>query len=168
MKLVRRGGGGCRSSMLRRSVREFAAAAIGAQENTKRYTSRRGARRRCPARKGLRCCGRGETARDSVFTEEPFRTATIEKAVPGFPVPYAILPSPGFEAPARFVGNYGAGRWSEDGEHPQGRSIDRLGGGSSPVKLLRAGGSGDRRSKAEDRVFFCIIDYIDCLAKHNR
>jgi len=45
MKPVRRGGGGCRPSMLRRSVRESAAAAIGAQENTKPYTSKRGARR---------------------------------------------------------------------------------------------------------------------------
>ena len=59
---------------------------------------------RCPARKGLLCCGRGEAVGDNVFTEEPFRTAAVDRAVPGFPVPYEILPSPGFEAPARFVG----------------------------------------------------------------
>jgi len=104
MKPVRRGGGGCKSRMLRRSVRQSAAAAIGAQENTKPYTSRRGAGRRCPARKGLRCCGRGEADGDSVFTAEPFRTTGADRAVPGFPVLYEILPSRGFEAPARFVG----------------------------------------------------------------
>ena len=58
----------------------------------------------CPARKGLRCCGRGEAVGDNVFTGEPFRTAAVDRAVPGFPVPYGILPSPVLEAPARFAG----------------------------------------------------------------
>ena len=31
----------------------------------------------------------------------------------GFSVPYGILPPPGFEAPARFVGKYKTRRWRE-------------------------------------------------------
>jgi len=50
--------------------------------------------RRC--RRGLLC----------VVTTEPLRTAAVDRAVPDFPEPYGILPSPVFEAPARFVEKY--------------------------------------------------------------
>ena len=43
-------------------------------------------------------------AGDCIFTAEPFHTAAIDRAVPGPPAPYGILPSPVFQAPARFVG----------------------------------------------------------------
>jgi len=60
----------------------------------------------CPARRGPRSRGRGEAAGDCVFTAEPLRTAVVDRAVSGFPAPYGILPSPVFEAPARFVGKH--------------------------------------------------------------
>ncbi len=58
----------------------------------------------CPARRGPWCRGRGEAAGDSVFTAELFRTAAVDRAVPGSPVPFEILPLPGFEALARLGG----------------------------------------------------------------
>jgi len=50
----------------------------------------------CPAREGPLCRGRGEATWDCVGIVEPSRTATVDRTI--------ILPSPGFEAPARFVG----------------------------------------------------------------
>ena len=77
----------------------------------------------CLARRGLRCGGRGEAAGVNVYTGVPFRTAAIDQAVPGFPVPYEILPSPGFEAPVRFVGKNRTRSWSEEEDiHKGGRS----------------------------------------------
>ena len=86
-------------------VRETAATAIGVYEDTnpKRPSEEQGGG--CLARKGPLSRGRGEAAWDCVFTAEPFRTATVDRSVPGLPVTYGILPSPGFEAPARFVEN---------------------------------------------------------------
>ncbi len=82
-KPVRRGGGGCRSRTLRRSVRETAAAAIGVSENT--YPKRPGEEQGggCLTRQGPRCRSRGEAARDCVFTAEPCRTAAVDRTVAG-------------------------------------------------------------------------------------
>ena len=72
------GGGGSRTQ--RRSVRESAAAAIGAWKNTKPlYVQTRSREAGCLVRRGPRRCGRGEAAGDCVFAAEPFRTAAAER-----------------------------------------------------------------------------------------
>jgi hypothetical protein len=65
-------GGGSRT--LRRSVREPAAAATCVYKKTRHDTSRRGAGRCCPARKGPPWRGRGEATGDCTATEEPFQS----------------------------------------------------------------------------------------------
>ncbi len=71
MKPVRRGGGGYGSRTLRRSVRESATAAIGAQR-TPTLTSRREPGRRRPLRRLPQCFGRGEAAGDCASTAAIF------------------------------------------------------------------------------------------------
>jgi hypothetical protein len=107
-------------------VRKIAAAAIGVCENTipTRLGEEQGGG--CLARKGPQYRGRGETAGDCVFTAKTFRTAAVDRAVPDLPVPYGILPSPVFEAHARFVGKHRKRRWREDEELTQGKIRDRL------------------------------------------
>ena len=117
-------------------VRETAAAAIGVYEdaNPTRLGEEQGGD--CLARKRPRCRGRGETAWDYVFTVEPFRTAAVDRAVPGLPVPYGILPSPVFEAPARLVGKTRTMRWREDEELTQGKVQGPDHGSGGPGELL--------------------------------
>ncbi len=71
--MVGRGGGGSGSRTLRRSVRDIVAAAIGVSEKHQPYTSRQGAGRRCPARKGPPWRGHGEATGDYTATESPSR-----------------------------------------------------------------------------------------------
>ncbi len=68
---VRRGGGGCRSRMLRRSVREIAAAAIGVSGNTN------------PKRAGEEQGGASPQDKDFsiVAAEMPQGTASTEKSL---------------------------------------------------------------------------------------
>ncbi len=107
-------------------VRETAAATIGVYENTNpiRLGEEQGGG--CLVRRGTRCRGRGEVVGDCVFTAEPLRTAAVDRAVPGLPVPHGILPSPVFEAHARFVGKHRTRRWREDEELTKGKVRDRL------------------------------------------
>ena len=73
---------GGRSLALRRSVRESAAAAIGAWENTNPlYVQTRSREAGCLAREGPRYRGRGEAAGDCVVTAEPCRTAAVDRTV---------------------------------------------------------------------------------------
>ncbi len=56
----------------------------------------------CPDREGPLSRDRGEAAGDCVGTREPFCTAAVDRTI--------ALPSPGFEAPARFVEKYRTGK----------------------------------------------------------
>ena len=85
-------------------IRKNVVAAIGVYENTNPTRLGEEPRGGYLARKGPRCRGRGEGAGDCVFNAKPFRTAAVDRAVPGLPVTYGILPSPVFEAPIWFVG----------------------------------------------------------------
>ena len=106
---------GGRSRAMWRTVRETAAAAIGVSK-TRPYKSRRGVGRRYLARRGPRYRGRGEAAWVCFFTAEPFRTATVDRrGGPVLTAPYGILPSPVFQAPARFVGKNRTRKCREDG-----------------------------------------------------
>ena len=92
------------------------------------YKFIRGAWMRCLAKRGPRCRGRGEAAGDCVFTSEPFRTAAVDRRDgPVLTALYGIVPSPVFEAPARYVGKNRTRNLREDGGtiHVE-RSIDRI------------------------------------------
>ena len=104
-------GGGCRSRTLRMSVRETVAASIGVYVNTNPTRSgvRRGARRQAATQeRDCGFCGRGEAAGwgQSIHRGAFSNGGSRSGGIPGFPVPYKIPPSPGFEAPARFVGKW--------------------------------------------------------------
>ena len=86
-----------------RSARETAAAAIGVCETTNLTRASEEQGGRLPRKKGTAVLwprrGRwGQRLYRGAFSSGGNRTGGA-----GFPVPYEILSSPGFEAPARFV-----------------------------------------------------------------
>ena len=87
-----------------------------------------------------------EVVGDCIFAAEPFRMAAVDRAVPGFTVPYEILPSPDFETPARFVGKCRPGKWREDGgtRHVE-KSIDQMRERKPGGASVKRGGRRDGR-----------------------
>ena len=113
-----------------RTVRELATAATCGSENTDPFTSRRGAGRQAALQ---------EKRHFAVAAVGPQGTASAQWSLFARRqwVVSIVLSSPGFEAPARFVGKYRTRKNGEKPEiSPQGRSIDRLGGSMSPAELL--------------------------------
>ena len=72
------GVGGCTSRTLRRSVRD-AAPPPSVLRRHQPFTSRRGARRRFPTRRGPQCCGRGEAAGNCASAAGAFSTAFADR-----------------------------------------------------------------------------------------
>ncbi len=130
------------------------------KQNTKPYTSRRGAGRRCLARGERRHGSRGEPEGDCAYAAESLRTAA--EIVPvrgarggGFTATYEILSSPGFKIPARFDGKQRTiGRRGKCRTTPSRNLAVQISGSrrQGEVELLtRRGGHGDRSSYSRDR-----------------